>query len=381
MTGSEATAQRLDPAGTLGTRFLTIVLVVIAYLWAMGFSALALVRGGDAVPAVGALVVFAIACALVVHASGGANGVFTAGIHFTVHALVVASFILASWGSWSTEDFSRDQWVPLSLGIVMIAVAPYRPARELIAAGTASALVIGVGTFVHAVVVDTAAPPLALAVVAVIGVVALCYGAAMYAQRTVEALQRWHRRADVVAEALAAEVRVGIARSVQQDRVTILNRDVVPFFGDLLGRETITEADRDRARQIATAIRSVMVADADRTWLDVVVQQAGRPGRALITVDDPHFLAATMSTAQRTALRAHVVALAADNRVADGFSIVLSRTGSLCVATLTVPVLLGDHALRTRYAPIHSVMRVAFDSVSIQTHPDDLIVRFTYEHS
>lgn len=381
MTGSGATAQRLDPAGTLGTHFLTIVLVVVACLWAIVFSALSLSRGGDTVPALGALGVFAIACALVVYVSGEGHGVFTPGIHLTVHGLVVASFILASWSSWSTDDFSRDQWAPLSLGIMMVAVAHYRPARELIAAGTASALVMGAVTFAHAIVVETAAPPLALAVVAVIGVLALCYGAAMYSQRTVEALQRWHRRADVVAEALADEVRVGIARSVQQDRVTILNRDVVPFFGDMLARETITDDDRDRAREIANAIRSVMVADADRTWLEVVVQQAGRPGRALIAVDDPYFLATTMTTAQRTALRAHVVALAADRKIAEGFSIVLSRHGRLCVGTLSVPILSADHARRSRYAPIHAVMRVAFDSVSIQTHPPDLIVRFTYEHS
>ena len=381
MTGSEATAQRLDPAGTLGAHFLTIVLVVAAYLLAIPFSTFALSRGGDIVPALGALTVLAIACALVVYASGKGHGVFTARIHLTVHLLVVASFLLASWSSWSTDDFSTDQWAPLSLGIMMVAVAPYRPARELIAAGTASALAMGAVTFAHAVVVGTTAPPLALAVVAVIGVLALCYGAAMYSQRTVEALQRWHRRADVVAEALADEVRVGIARSVQQDRVTILNRDVVPFFGDLLGRETITDADRDRARAIAAAVRSVMVADADRTWLEVVVQQAGRPGRALIAVDDPYFLASTMTTAQRTALRAHVVVLAADRKVAAGFSIALSRHGRLCVGTLTVPSISADHAVRTRYAPIHAVMRVAFDSVSIQTHPPDLIVRFTYEHS
>ncbi|MCY7326400.1 MAG: hypothetical protein LH605_09770 [Microbacteriaceae bacterium] len=381
MTGSGATAQRLDPAGTLGTHFLTIVLVVVACLWAIVVSALSLSRGGDTVPALGALGVFAIACALVVYVSGEGHGVFTPGIHLTVHGLVVASFILASWSSWSTDDFSRDQWAPLSLGIMMVAVAHYRPARELIAAGTASALVMGAVTFAHAIVVETAAPPLALAVVAVIGVLALCYGAAMYSQRTVEALQRWHRRADVVAEALADEVRVGIARSVQQDRVTILNRDVVPFFGDMLARETITDDDRDRAREIANAIRSVMVADADRTWLEVVVQQAGRPGRALIAVDDPYFLATTMTTAQRTALRAHVVALAADRKIAEGFSIVLSRHGRLCVGTLSVPILSADHARRSRYAPIHAVMRVAFDSVSIQTHPPDLIVRFTYEHS
>jgi len=360
---------------------LTIVLVVVAFLWAIVFSAFALSRGGDPVPAVGALIVLAIACALVVRASGKGHGVFTAGIHLTMHLLVGASFILASWSTWSTDDFSRDQWAPLSLGIMMVAVAPYRPARELIAAGTASAVVMGTVTFAHAVVIGTTAPPLALAAVAVIGVVALCYGAAMYSQRTVEALQRWHRRADVVAEALADEVRVGIARSVQQDRVTILNRDVVPFFGDLLGREAITDADRVRARAIATAVRSVMVADADRTWLEVVVQQAGRPGRALIAVDDPYFLATAMTTAQRTALRAHVVALAADRKVTEGFAITLSRHGRLCVGTLTVPILSADHALRSRYAPIHAVMRVAFDSVSIQTHSPDLIVRFNYEHS
>lgn len=381
MTGPAATAQGLGSAGRRGTHVLTVVLVVIAFLWAIVLSALALVGGADPVQALGALGLLGIACACVISASGGGHGVFTAGIHLTVHVLVVAGFIAASWSSWSPGAASHDQWAPLTLGVMMVAVAPYRPARELIAASTVSALALGAVTYLHAVIAHTAAPPLALAVIAGVGVVAPGYAAAVYSLRTIEEVQRWRRRSDGVAVALADEVRGGLARSVQHDRVALLGRDVVPFLGDLLGREAVTAADRDRARALATAIRRMMVADADRTWLEVVAHGGDPSGGSSIVVDDPDALAATMTASQRTALRALIAALAADSTVADGFSIVLSRQGRLCVGTIRAPVRSAGHSLRTRCTPIYAIMRVAFNSLGVQTHFPDLIVRFTYEQS
>jgi len=375
------TAQQLDPAGTRGTHLLTVVLASIALVWAVGFSLASLTTGAEPVAALIALVLLGLASGVVVAATRPGAGALGARSHLAIHALVLAGFALAARSTWSTGDFGRDQWVALSLGIILVAVAPYRPSRELVAAGTVSALVMGAVTFSQAVVRESATPPLALAVVTLVGVLALGYGAAMYSSRTIVALLRWHRRADVVAEALADELRVGIARSVQHDRVTILNTDVVPFFRDVLGRDTLTLADAHRARGIALAIRSVMVADADRTWLEAVVQQVGPPDRAAIDVDDRELLATKMTAHQRTALRAHVVALGDDRRVTEGSSISIASDGARCVGALVVPTQRSDYAMRSRYAPIHAVMRVAFDSVAVQFLYPHLIVRFTYERS
>lgn len=374
------TAQQLDPAGTLGAHLLTVVLASIAFVWSVGFSAASLATGAEPVAAVIALVLLGFASGLVVVASRPGAPAFGARSHLAIHALVLGGFALATWSTWATRDFGRDQWVPLTLGIIMVGVAPYRPSRELVAVGSVSAVIMGGVTYAHAVARESATPPLALAVVALVGVLALGYGAAMYSSRTVVALVRWHRLAGVVAEALADELRDGIARSVRHDRVAILNREVVPFFGELIRRDALTPADAQRARGIALAIRSTMVAEADRTWLAVVVEnQAGRHGHAAIDVDDPELLATRMNAHQRTALRAHVVALADDRRVAGGASIRIESDGSRCVGVLSVSAQASDHAIRARYAPIHAVMRVAFDSVAVQFHQPHLIVSFSYE--
>lgn len=375
------TVQQLDPAGTLGAHLLTVVLAMVAFVWALGFSVIEVARGAEPVAAALAVLLLGLACALVVAASRPSAGGFSALSHLAIHVLALGGFAFSTWSSWAVDDFDHDQWVPLGLGVIMVALAPYRPVREVVFAGTASAVILGAVTYVHADLRESATPPSALAVAAIVGVLALGYGAAMYASRTVAALLRWHRRADIVAEALADESRAGIARSVQRDSVTVLGRDVVSFFGDVLRRNTLTQADAQRARGIALAMRSVMVADADRTWLDVVVQQPGRPGWAAIDVDDPELLATRMNAYQRTALRAHVVALGDDLRVTGRASISIASDGNRCVGSLSVSAQASDHTMRSRYAPIHAVMRVAFDSLSVQFHQPHLIVSFSYELS
>ena len=143
-------------------------------------------------------------------------------------------------------------------------------------------------------------------------------------------LRRWQSRASRAVRALADEHREGITRSVQQDRVTHPEpRRRAVLRGGARTRTQLTDDDRERALEISDTIRRIMVAEVDRSWLDVVVEQASRGALVVDAVVDRHRVASAMSTDQRTAMRALLVAiLAHPGFVHDAFSIAITDAGS-----------------------------------------------------
>lgn len=382
MTCPGPSRHELDPAGARGTWRLTLTIVAIAVGWAMVGSAVSLVEGSEPILTAVALAVFAFAGALVVCLSGASSSrrlSLDSRMHGVVGAIMVSAYAVSALARGSNDTFTTDPWGPLSIGVVMVAIAPYRPPREIVFHGGTTAIFVGFITYLHAESKESATPPQVLALVAMIGVLGLCFGSAMFSRRTIEALLRWQKRADVASEAIADELRATIAQSVYQDRVTILNRDVVPFFTEVLGRSELTDEDRVRAKSISSAIRGIMVADADRSWLTAVVERDARRGRSPNIVDDPQLLAASMDLRARTALRALIGALVDDPNVTEGFSIALARDDDGCVGVLSARIRESEHAVRTHYAPFFAVMKIAFAEFSEDFHHYDQIVRFTYE--
>lgn len=373
---------QLDPAGARGTRRLTVTFVAIAFGWAVVGSITDVSEGSEPILTAVGLAVFALAGALVISLSGYASSArisLDSGIHGVIGAIMVTAQALSAVARGTEDTFRTDPWGPLSIGVVVLAIAPYRPPREIVSHGTMIAVFVGVSTYLHAEAAGSVIPSVALAIAAMTGLGGVCFGAAMFSKRTIEALLRWQKRADVASEALADELRSTIAQSVYHDRVTILNRDVVPFFMDVLGRAELTDADRARAKSISSAIRGIMVADADRSWLTAVVERDAHRDRSPNIVDDPQLLAASMDIRARTALRALVGALVDDQNVREGFSITLTRDDDGCVGVLSARIDESEHAVRTHYSPFLAVMKIAFAAFSTDFHQPNLIVRFNYE--
>jgi hypothetical protein len=253
----------------------------------------------------------------------------------------------------------------------------------LASAAVISAIFIGFLTLLRAEQLSAHAPVFAFVVVAITPMLALCFGACVFSSGLVRSIQKWQRRALVATQNLTRELREGIARSVQQDRVTILNRDVVPFFSEVLAREGITDEDRDRARSIADSIRSVMVAEFDRSWLENLIELAGGVGSdhaAGVVVVDPDRVAPAMTTDQRTAVRALLVAMIdfpgfdrSDLRIR------LSRSGPGCHGRVTAKLDVTDYTLRSALAPYFAVMRAVFADFQIDFAHSTLTLRFSYE--
>ena len=370
MSAAPPSRQLLDPAGTLGAYPSTLSLTALAFVLAVVQVIVELVRGVEPVPLVAAFALFTAACAVIAAAADPTRAPFSARSHFLVHLFAVTAYILTALVvPASTGRFLADSWAAIGLGILTLAVGPYRPVGEMVAAGSISSAFVGFAAFARATATTPELPPLAVAAGTVLPILALCYGISTYSALTIRSLERSQLHADLAADALSDELREGIADDVQHGRASILENDVVPFLRRIVESGEITVEDRDRAVAISDAVRRIMVAEADRTWLTSLLDQTGAE------VVDPLRLAIRLDPRQRTALRALVVAARDDSR-ASGLSIVFDPTPGGCTGTVSLRVDATEPRIRSTYSPFFAVMRVAFAEASLDFRPQFLTVRF-----
>lgn len=386
MTTVERTRQQLDPAGSTGVAPVAIFLAIGAFLYAVSMTVRGQSEISNPIFASLALALLATAGLMLISASSPNRAPLTERAHAAIHAIAVLAIVCEAVGQWGSNAYIRDDWGPATLGILLVALGPYRPAREIAVGGVCSAISIGILTYFEVPSLVTSGPALAFIALAVTPMLALCFSAAMFSDGVVASIERWQKRAQAASVSLVHEFREGIARSVQQDRVTILNRDVLPFFTEVLARDTITDADRERARTIADSIRRVMVEEVDRSWLEALMELTGvertnRPGAARVVVDDPHRAASAMTVAQRTAIRALFVAFADyPGFTRDHLRIALSDQGDRNRGVIIAQVPVTDSVMRSTFAPFFAVMRAVFTNLEVEFVQSELTLRFSYDH-
>ena len=381
MNEHERTRQQLDPSASLGAWPLTVLLAAGAFGYAIAVTALAAAEITLPALSVLSLLVLGAACVLVVGATSARRAPFRRRTHVAVHCLVWIAVISSAAAVWGTNRFVRDDWWPVSFGLLVLALSPYRPPRELGAWGTLSALFLGFLTLLQSNSLATAAPPAAYVLVVMAPMLALCYASVAYAGAIVDSLEQWRRQTGLAGATMVDRFRDGITRSVQQDRVTILGRDVLPYFSDILARDTVTDADRARAREIADAIRRVMVTEADRSWLEALVDGVTPPGPSGVTrVSDDARLAPRMTREQRTVVRALLDALCEDSGFdRDSIRFRLDADGDRVRVVFTADFAQTERNARSLVAPFLAIMRVSFAQVRVESLQPAMEIGFSYE--
>jgi len=385
VTGRERTVQQLDPLAALMSRptgYLAAV-AVPGYAAFMSWQNRGQIEN-TLLAVVAVVLVLAAGIVLCVDTSPLRAPVSSRTLVVVV-SVSMGALLLSSLSMWSTDAYIRDDWGTAVIGMYIVALAPYRPAKELATAGVLGAIFAALIAVVQAESFVTAVPPIAFVVVAVTPVLAMSLAAAAFTDVLVRSLDRWRVRARRAFTAMTDGSGESIARSVQQDSVTVLNQEVVPFFSTLLDGATVTAISRQRAREIAETVRSAMVADVDRTWLETVVAQASRRyqhGSEAVSgvVRDESRLAEQMSTDERTAVRALIVALHAhesfDARTA---SIDIDGRGAYCDVVMRARMDATDGTLRGDLAPFIAVARVMFSDLQLEHEHPYLTLRFSYE--
>lgn len=369
--------QQLDPLGALTGRPVTIAASV-------GIPAFAVVMTwfnrhdvDNWMLAALALVAITACGATLAWASSPLHAPFTVRMHTVVTGLAVAAYVLAAASMWQSNRFVRDDWGPIAIGLVLLSLSQFRPPKEIASTGLVIALFAGVFTLAQAHSFTTGVSPIAYSVVTMTPILALSLASAAFGRLLIDGLNRWRQRAKRAASTFSDQNSGWIARSVQQDRVTILNQDVVPFFAEVQRTGVITEASRVRAREISDAVRAIMVAEADRTWLDIIVDQCVGD---TVQVNDPARLAFRMSTEQRTAVRAILVALTGHAAfLPEDFALTIDEKGDTCRARLVLTMNTIDSVVRSEFAPYFAVMRIVFSELKVEFSHATLTLRFSYD--
>lgn len=369
----ERTRQQLDPAGSIGVRLGTGVFAAGAFAYGCVMTYVARNQISNPMIAALALGLLAVACLVVIVSSSPYRSPLRGHVHVSAHLLALAAYVAEAFSQWEANTRVRDDWGPICLGLLLVALSPYRPAREIVTSGVISAIFVGFVTLLQMPYFAHQGPSMAFVTIAVTPMLALCFSAAVFSSTALDALLRWQERSRLASLALVAETQSVVARAVERDRVGILSQEVLPFFSDLLSREEITEQDRTRAARIAASVRSLMVHDVDRTWLESL----SAPG---VLVDDSDRAAAEMTTEQRTALRALLGTLSEASIAAQpAVHVVLVRDAILCHGTITALLKPGASAGRSAFVSYFAEMRAAFDELHVEHDVTTLRLRFSYE--
>jgi len=374
----ERTPQQVDPVGALASRPVSLITVVAALAVAVSATLSGRDEIVDPAASVGAVAALAAAGLVLVLSASPLRAPFRRRSLVAVVVLSCAAVALEALGLLGQNELVRDDWSSLAVGVLLLGVAPYRPAAEILVAGLVVAVVVAVVVLLERPWFVTAVPTTTFVVVAVVPVVALSAAAASFSRTFTLLVERWIDRATTFRRASADELRASIARSVQQDRVTILNREVVPFFSSLVDRGAVTAADAQRARDIADQLRVSMVAEADRSWLEhlFVSPTSGVSG----IVVDPDFVASAMTPDHRTSLRALLVAFGERDGVqADDVRVDLRRVDERVEALVSVPTTVGEFVVRRRFAPWFAVLRIVFGDLQVDATSPLLTLRFSYD--
>lgn len=386
MSEQRLSYQQLDPVGSYGSRPITLVLSLGIVALAAGSTAFGWSVVTNPMAAVLAVVAAAASVFGVVFWSSPLRAPFRWSGFLVVTGCAGFTLVFAALATRGKSIDLVQDWAPIAVGLILVLLSSYRPANELIAATTLGGILAAFLSILSPVTGGLALPPLVSVLDSALPIVALGSGATTYASVMSHYLRQWYSGGSTAERSASPAAKERIVRSVHDDRVSILNHTVVPFLTELLARDEITEEDRDTARSIAASIRTAMVAEVDRTWLDAILDHLADergdltvPGSEVVLDHDR--LATRMTTEQRIVMRAVIVALFDHPGFdPDGFAILITRDGRAVAVAVTAKLDDDESVMRSGLAPYLAVLRIAFGDLQVIFQPPTLTLKFSYDH-
>jgi hypothetical protein len=379
VTGRELTHQQLDPAGSFDLRRAILLVLTILPLLLLTVAVVRFLNASSPLTALLGIGLIAGACGILAYAISPTHAPVRRGTHIVVLGLAVAALAVDAAAGWNADPTGRNNLIPIAVGILTLALAPYRPPAEIAVGGGVCTVAVGSIAFAHAALGSSTVLPWIHVVGWTAPVVAMSTGAAVFGFSMVGELERWRRESASSVIERVPEVSQEIRREVQRNRIDILNRDVVPLFARVIADGEVTDSDRSEAAGISDAMRGVMVADVDRNWLESGVARF-LPGPADDHVADPERLSSLMTVDERAALRALLLAVFSTPTFdGDGFGILFTGEPRQVRCEVLAHLNHRDRATRSIIDPYLAVMRVMFPGVVLKTTPSAIRLEFSYE--
>lgn len=370
--------QRGDPIGALAASTLTSFAAIGIVLLALVGAATSLPAARHPLGVVAAVGLFVVSAVLLEMKAARVNGALDRATSLGVGGCGVLAMLV---GVVAVGDIqmANNAWAGYPLSVLLLALVPYRPTIEMVVVSLLAAAIAALAITVIAPAGIFGLPGYRQ-IAMVLSIAALPLGGVAFTSHVLSFLEHSRRGLLASATSEARSQESAITRAVQQTRVSVLNREVVPFFADIAARGRVEPDDRERARALSESIRSLMLADIDRSWLAqfFAERRGGGPPGAAYRLRDPDAVAHRMDLDQRAALRALVASLQlTEGEGSVDCSIDLADQGDVVEAMLTARLGLPSRVARPALAPYLAVMGAAFSDVRFDTRADTLTLRFS----
>ncbi|WP_306892928.1 hypothetical protein [Agromyces albus] len=370
------TQQEADPIGGITAAPIVWVGAVLAVGAAIALTWLHWSEVSWPVAAVLAIALVAAAGIAAAISASPARAPFTTDRLWLVVAFGVGAAIAEYVSTIGADTYLYDNFGPAVIGLLILSVAPYCTWASLVLAGVMASAVLSILVIGTSTYIATIAPIGAVIAVNSAPTLAMSAAAAGYAYSIVGETLRWQREANRAALQRDAELRAGIARSVQQSRVSVLGREVLPFLAGVMTADRISVADADRARELAEALRRALKAGIESTWLDDLAANVQQSRGVETVVVDPAGAAADLDGDQRSALTA-LISWLGDASRSTAIRVVFGRDGERRKITLTTQSGAAPPSRRELERFVVVARAVALRAESTQTR-ENVTVEFSY---
>ncbi|WP_411700327.1 hypothetical protein [Conyzicola sp.] len=362
------TAQELDPLSGLTARLFAIGAVVVALVVAFSLSVITAEQTNNWWFEAAALAAISASGYFYVRAASPFRAPFPRRAHAVVCLLALLAVVLEAGAQWGTNSVVRDDWAPVSLAILTLTFGSWRPGWEILACTAVCAVVIGALAYARSATFAADVPAIVFAVLAATPVLAAGAAASSFSRSLVDSLLAW--RSGVARPQASAPDASDLAPSARASHLVHLDEQVYPFLERVARQPELTVGDGERARMLARELRTLLVLDAERSWLSRIVRGA----------DDRNRFAERLGEAERGYLRALVSHIRTSVTFDDErMRVMLHGNDWEATCTIVVPCR-PSHNPRVQLAPYVAVGRSVFGTVSWNlAHDNTLTITMTFD--
>ena len=308
-----------------------------------------------------AIALIASACVLIQIWTRPLRPMFGARQALVPLALTVAGLALSTVSAIDSATLVQYWWASIGVGCVIAALGPFSTVRQILVYGSGLTAVTAACGYVAFAPVSTVWPSLSVTLIASCAGVVATVATATFCYVVVSRTQALLRGAGTVPPASPGEQASDeLARRVERRTLARLGNRVAPFLEHVAEAGEVTAADRALAGQLARQLRSDLVSQVNRTWLDSIALF----GRFYVV--DPDKRADRMNPAQRTALRALLLSVTNNPGAAVGSLFIELRgepDGSTAVA-LSLDFSLPEGRRAMLLAPYYLTLQTTVDSLT-----------------
>jgi hypothetical protein len=362
------TALDLDPLAAISARGFLLVVAAVSLICAVGLTVVARDQISSWPLAVLAIVLLAAGFGWFIRSAfrfdnGVSNDRFAVS-----YALVAIATVLSSLSCLGTNQLVRDDWGLVTIGLVLMAAAPFRTSAELGTYTTISAALAVLLALLHAFTsFDTSVIPVGvIVVVAVAPSLALGLGSVAYARQLLLGIYAERLDQAESRERQFDELRRTFVDDDVVGSIGSLRDEIVPFLARIRQAGALSVDDRVRAGVLAQTLQGA-IAEARR---------ADSLGDHVSTLIDEAGLSPRLHEDDRATLRALLIALnTSEHASREGISLELiegddDRFGVVRCRSDDV------RALRAEVLPFIRMARLMFRRASEQITDDTLLVEF-----